>query len=246
MTFLQFVCLVAMLAGANAVVVDDHYGHAPLYPIGVQKQIFTPAYAAPAYANTAYTAPVVQKSLATYATPVVQKTVFGHHEHQPYYAYDPNYHHNMPVYSRAYPSVAKAIEYAPATVAKTIEYAPSAVAKTYQYASPIAKTVAYAPVVAKSVAYAPAHYAEPSYAHLAHHHVHPSVSHYGKTVVSPYSHVHKYDTRNSNEHVYGVASGVHDAVAVSAPIVAKAAVAYSPAAAVAHATFQSSDAHYSW
>lgn len=226
----QFVCVFALMAAANAIhVVDEPYGHALAKPaityaspypahgavVGVEKEIFAPAYASP----------VVHKPLSAYATPVVHKAVYEHHDHHPHYAYDPHNHH-MPVYSHApaYQVAAKAIEYAPVA---TAHVAPAHVSHAYT-------TDPYA-------------------------HGHAHVSHYGKTIVSPHSHVEKYDTRITNDHLYKVATPVVAAAPVHAVAPVHAAVApvhavpthyaktgYSDAATVAHATFSSSDAHYSW
>lgn len=190
--------LFALLAAANAgYISDEHYApvHHHSAPVYAQKEIFTPAVA-PVYAHST---PVVHKSLSAYATPVVQKTVEYAapvqsihyatkpvYAHEPHYAYEPHHHH-VHSHTQAYPIAAKTIEYAPAHVAKTIEYAPTHVS-----------------------------YAEPSYGQThqsIHHGHHGTVSHYGKTVVSPHSHVQKYDTRITNDH-YKVA-----AVAAVAPIV---------------------------
>lgn len=227
------------MANAGYITSDPHYGGAPVAKVAsyssaplvsqvyssvgaVEKQIFTPSYVS--------AAPVV-KSLSAYATPVQSYAVEPKqvYEHQPQYAYDP--HHHIHSHTQAYPVAAKTIEYAPAThVTKTIEYAPSHAVASYGHAhhhgavshyghiatAPVA--VAAAPI---TVAHAP-QYAHPGqYAHAGHYaHASPA-AHYAHA--SPAAHY---------EHVPAV--------------IAKTAVAYSPADAVAHATFQSNHAHYSW
>lgn len=249
-------------------------------------------------------APVHHKTLE-YAAPVHHKTIE--------YATAPvhqSYEYATPVHH-------KTIEYA-APVHKTIEY--PAVHKTIEYAAPVhnlhystekhissvpSHTLAYAVAPAKTVSYTPAvyeshHHAQPTYGHT-HESVERShdgtVSHYGKTISTPHSHVQKYDTRITNDqHHYKVAAAVpvvhqyahHDVPSVhhyahsaptayvapavqhqytaahhvatpvhhhyaaapqyahAAPVVAHKTVSYSPADVVAHATFESADAHYSW
>lgn len=165
-----------------------------------------------------------------------------------------------PVYSSA-PIIHKSpIAYTAPVVQKTIGVAP--VHSTYYaskglYAYPDHhhnhhQHYAYEPVATKAIEYAPAHVAKTiEYA--------PTLN---KAI--DYAHVQKYDTRFTNDHHYKVAV---PAVA-TAPIYAAAPaivhhepsyhhspsahyahaapIAYSSAAAVAHATFQSADAHYSW
>lgn len=159
------------------------------------------------------------------------------------------------------------------------------------YAAPVQKTIAYsAPTIQKTVyssepshtlAYtAPAVYDAhnpPTYQHT-HESVERShdgtVSHYGKTLSTPHSHVQKVDTRITNDqykltavpvvHKYEAApvqytQYSHAATPVqystpvqyqqyshAAPVLAKTTISYSPANVVAHATFEGTNAHYAW
>lgn len=124
--------------------------------------------------------------------------------------------------------IQESVEYAP--VQKTVEYTP-VVHKTVQYdhhstpshtlAYPIKKAVGYAPI-AKTISYAPAVYEQVHHHEPTYQHTHESVernnagtvSHYGKTVSSPHSHVQKYDTRVTNEqYKVAVAPALHYKVA---------------------------------
>ncbi|KAJ8922046.1 hypothetical protein NQ315_008687 [Exocentrus adspersus] len=86
-----------------------------------------------------------------------------------------------------------------------------------------------------------------------------SVSHYSKAVDSAFSSVRKYDTRITNDALrfaaapLAVAHAAPLAVAHASPfsvapgpVVTKAAIAYSPAAVVSHATFTGLGASYQW
>lgn len=174
-------------------------------------------YTAPAHESVEY-APV-HKTVEY--TPVVHKTV---------HSYD--HHHSTPSHTLAYP-VQKAVthetvQYTP--VHKTVEYTPVVQKNVHSYdhhystpshtlAYPIQKAVAYAPI-AKTISYAApttVHHHEPTYQHthesVERNHA-GTVSHYGKTVSTPHSHVQKYDTRVTNEqYKVAVAPAVHYKVA---------------------------------
>lgn len=165
--------------------------YAPVAKIAYTAPVAKIAYTAP---KIAYTAPSVNHVYSTvkeishtpvYSAPVhdsvhyapVQKTV----EYTPVVHKSVQYdHHSTPSHTLAYP-IKKAVAYAP--IAKTISYAPTAV-------------------------FQPVHHHEPTYEHT-HQSVERNnagtVSHYGKTVSTPHSHVQKYDTRVTNEH-YKVAA----------------------------------------
>lgn len=167
------------------------------------------------YAPVAYTAPSVNHVYSTVKeishTPVVQ-----HYTATPI-------HENV-----HYAPVQKTVEYTP-VAQKSVQY-DHYPTQSHTLAYPIKKAVAYAPI-AKTISYAPAAVFEPAHHHHHHHeptyqHTHESVernnagtvSHYGKTVSTPHSHVQKYDTRVTNEH-YKVAAVPTLHYKVSSPVV---------------------------
>ncbi|KAJ6633640.1 Larval/pupal cuticle protein H1C, partial [Pseudolycoriella hygida] len=148
-------------------------------------------------AKYAYSAPSVNhvyntvKEIATHA-PVQQYTAAPIHEVQ-------------------YAPVQKTVEYTP-VVHKNVHYDHHST-PSHTLAYPVKKIQAYAPI-AKTISYAPAAVIEPVHHHEpTYQHTHESVernhagtvSHYGKTVSTPHSHVQKLDTRVTNEH-YKVAA----------------------------------------
>lgn len=166
------------------------------------------------------------------------------------------------------------VSYAP-TIQKTIQYAEPL--KTIQYSAPIAKTIYQpSPVYAKTIAYTPSHHGTVShhgktiatphsyvnkydtrYVHEDPQHYYPSTI--VKTPYTPYtpyvpavtkvvsptitkvvSPVVPYEHGYEHGHHYGH----HDHYA---PLVKTAAVSYSPAVAVSHASFTSAHgAQYAW
>lgn len=124
-----------------------------------------------------YGAPVQKVAYA--AAPVLQKTV----------------QLSSPIVQKSYdyPSSGLSTYYSPAAVQKTVYSAPS---HTLAYTAPVAKTISYA---APSVYDA---HNPPTYQHT-HESVERShdgtVSHYGKTLSTPHSHVQKVDTRVTND-----------------------------------------------
>lgn len=157
------------------------------------------AYTGDIYSHHHDIAPVAKYAYAEPAVNHVYSTV-KEISHTPVYS--------APVHDSVhYAPVQKTVEYTP-VVHKTVHSTPS-----HTLAYPIKKAVAYAPI-AKTISYAPAavyeqvHHHEPTYQHthesVERNHA-GTVSHYGKTISTPHSHVQKYDTRVTNEH-YKVAA----------------------------------------
>lgn len=194
----QILCTLAALtvAAANAGFIDapghsaytgDVYSHHEYAPVAKV------AYAAPA--KVAYTAPSVNHVYSTV------KEI----------SHTPVHHYSAPVESVQYAPIHKTVEYTP-VVHKTVQYDHHST-PSHTLAYPIKQAVAYSPI-AKTISYAPAavyeqaHHHEPTYQHthesVERNHA-GTVSHYGKTVSTPHSHVQKYDTRVTNDH-YKVAA----------------------------------------
>lgn len=197
----------------------------------------TLAYASPvktvSYAPQAVSYAVPSKTLA-YAAPT--KTV--------------SYGSNV-----AYASPLKTVSYSAPAVTKTISYA--APAKAYTYSAPTKVTY-----TAPQVSYAPSiSYNTPAIGHAQSSTIQShdaTVSHYSKSIETPYSSVQKYNTQITSEpSYYNVHASAPQAVqyahaapvvqyAAAAPVVSQKSVSYSPASAVSHASFEGHGAHYHW
>lgn len=216
------------MAAANAGDLSHAYvGYAPT----LQKTV---EYAAPVTKTIYQPSPVIAKTI--YQPSYQPSTVVAKSVYEPEY----NYHAYAPT---AYAHAPAAYAHVPATYAhgtvshygKTIATPHSIVNKYdtryisddshYKVAYPGAYSAAYPTVVKSPVV--------PAVVKSA---VVPTVvKSYASPIVKTYdSFDHSYD--HSYDHAY----------AHSAPVIAKAAVAYSPAVAVSHSSFESAHGHYSW
>ncbi|CAH0552994.1 unnamed protein product [Brassicogethes aeneus] len=160
-------------------------------------------------------------------------------------------------------SATPAVHYsaAPAVSSSYIRQASAApVLSTYAAAAPVVSTYATAPVAIAHAA--PVAFHAPAFGSSQQNVIRSfggaqAISTYSKAVDTPFSSVRKYDTRITNDALsvahaplVSTYTATHaapiDTYSHASPVVAKAALAYSPAVAVSHMTFSGLGASYAY
>jgi len=259
----KFVVLFSLLAAVNAGDLSGYVHYAPhvektiQYAAPVATVAKTVEYAAPAYAKTVqYAAPVYAKTIQYAAEPAYAKTI---EYAAPAYAKTVQY---------AAPAYAKTVQYAAPVATKTIY--PAAATPVYATAKAVYdhEPIQYDNYHAKTIAY-------PSLGHYGHgtvsHHgkiiatPHSILNKYDTRIISEEPHYTKYATaaiptvyKSPIAYPTVVKTPVvpvvkshyepeyHHSYAHAAPVLKAAAVSYSPASVVSHATFESANTHYAW
>lgn len=156
--------------------------------------------------------------------------------------YDQHHHHQKQQH----------LDYTPTSVHKTVEHAVPVKSTFYTSAAPSTPVHHYSAgekhihtVPSQTLAIVPAHHKQPA-VYESHGHTHESVmrdhdgtvSHYGKTLSTPHSHVHKEDTRIVKDQYYASPVVAHPApvhhYSVAAPVVHHQYKAVAPVAADVH------------
>ncbi|XP_058465130.1 larval/pupal cuticle protein H1C-like [Malaya genurostris] len=241
----KMVVLFASLAYASAgfIEADPHHSyssapavsyssithHAPSVAVAKTLAYAEPAvqYAAPITKSYAVQEPSLLKTIV--AQPTYTKTLVQ----QPTYAKtlvsEPVYAHSAPVYAAKTVAYQAPIAYS-SPIVKKLEYAP--VAKTYvshpAYTKAIVAEPSYAKTYVSEPAYAKAYVSEPAYTKA-----YISEPTYAKTLVQ--------------QPIYSKTLVQQPAIyAQSAPVLATKSLSYSPAAQVAHVSYEDNSAHYAW
>lgn len=193
-----------------------HLGSYVDYAPTVHKTI---EYAAPVHKTLTYAAPVakaIYQPSPVYAKTVIEPEPYQYHN---YHAYAPSAYQG---YGSAYSHHGKTIATPHSYVSKyDTRYLGDDAHYKYAYpAAPVVPTIVKTPVVPTIV----------------------------KTpIVSSVPVVKSYDSYDhSYDHSYGHPYGHSYGHSYGSPVLAKAAVSYSPAVAVSHATFESAHGNYAW
>lgn len=217
--FLQYVVFFGLLAVASA-------GHLGSYA--------SVEYAPPTIAKTVeYAAPAAITKAIYQPSPILAKTVYEpdyHHHNYHAHPYQHHHQHEAPSYhgivSHYGKTVATPHSYVNKYDTRIINDDPHHHYNVAAYPaivkSPIVPTIVKTPIV-KAPLVAAAPIITKNYHSLDH------------------SYDHSYDHAYDHAYDHG-----HHAYAHASPVLAKAAVAYSPAVAVSHASFESAHGHYAW
>nr|AEG42074.1 putative cuticular protein [Mayetiola destructor] len=247
----KFVVLFSILVAVNA---GDYSGYDVHYAPTVEKTI---QYAAPV-TKTIYPSSPVYASKAVYEHEPIQYDNY----HAKTIAYPSHGHYGHETVSHHGKIIATPHSYVKKYDTRIISEEPH-----YKYAVPAVQTVVKTPVAYPTIVKSPivpvvkSHY-EPEY----HHHSYAQAAPIIKSHYEPEYHHHSYAQAapiikshyepEYHHHSYAHAAPIvkshyepeyhHHSYAHAAPVIKTAAVSYSPATAVSHASFQSSNAHYGW
>ncbi|XP_058831385.1 adhesive plaque matrix protein-like [Topomyia yanbarensis] len=246
-------------SSAPAVSYSSITHHAPSVAVAKTVSYAEPAvhYTAPIAKSYAVHEPSLLKTVV--AQPTYTKTLVQQPTYTKTLVSEPTYAHSAPVYAAKTVAYQAPIAYS-APVVKNVEYAP--VAKTFVSHPAYTKAIVAEPAYAKSYvsepAYTKAYVSEPTYAKT-----YVSEPTYAKAYVSEPAYAKSYVSEPTytktlvqqpvyaktlvQQPVYSKTLVQQPAIyAQSAPVVATKTLSYSPAAQVAHVSYEDNSAHYAW